>query len=256
MNKLIAVVLLAVSSLLVGCQGEAPKTESVAVFDIDRVADETGMFQSMQKKLAVKRESLKKELKEFRVSLKAQLQEEGKKIAKKTKDKKQRMKKIAMLEQAAQIQFSKGQAKAEQALNAYNVSLVDGIRKSILPVAQEVYKELGYKVLLLRNPLIVYDVAAEADLTDAILQRYQTKYPDAKKILESAIQPSNALSGNGEEALKVDQPKEEAKPAEEEKKPAPSVVKKPAPKAESKSVVKKTTAQPAPKPATETKKAN
>jgi Skp family chaperone for outer membrane proteins len=160
----------------------------LAIFDLNAVADETGMLQSMSKKMGEKAVELKKNLETFHKDLQKELEKQAKDIQakikknKKIKKKEQEFKKQAMvLEQGAQIKFRQAQAQADQALNLYRVKLVSEIREAIRPVAKEVSEAKGFKVLLLRNPELVFDVSEGVDLTQEILVSYQAKHPDAVK---------------------------------------------------------------------------
>lgn len=154
----------------------------VAVFDIDYVADQTGMMQDMQKKIAAKKEELTKDLDGFRKKLQEQLEVEGKKL-KKDKDLPQ---KAAALEQATAIKFRQGQAEADAALNAYRIQLIGEIREAIKPVAREIAFGMGFEVLLLSNDMVVFEVNEEVELTNEILMAYQARFPDAVKKPEPA----------------------------------------------------------------------
>jgi Skp family chaperone for outer membrane proteins len=203
----------ALALVLVGCeQGEpmaatpaqqpgqagmmaAPMASSrVAVFDIDYVAEQTGMMQDMQKKILAKRESLTKELDSFRKKLQDQLEKEGKKL-KKDKDLPQ---KAATLEQATAMKFRQGQADADAALNAYRIQLIGEIREAIKPVAREVAFGMGFDVLLLSNDMVVFSTRDEVELTSEILMAYQARFPNAVKRPEPAPESKKPESGKAE----------------------------------------------------------
>jgi Skp family chaperone for outer membrane proteins len=160
------------------------------VFDIDKVADETGMFQDVKKKLRVKRDALNNELENFAKKLKSELQKQGKKL-KKDKDLK---KKIATLERGTQVKFRQGQAEADAAFKAYSVELATAMRDRIKPVAREVAYGMGFDVILLKNDLVVFDHKDEVDLTQEILMAYQARHPDAVKKAEA--EPKKEAKGN------------------------------------------------------------
>ncbi|QFY90749.1 OmpH family outer membrane protein [Magnetovirga frankeli] len=152
----------------------------VAVFDIDQVAEQTGMMQDMQKKILAKKERLSKDLDDFRKRLQDQLEKEGKKL---TKDK-DLPNKAAALEQATAVKFRQGQVEADAALNAYRIQLISEIRDAIKPVAREVAFGMGFDILLLSNDMVVFEVREEAELTNEILMAYQARFPDAVKKAE------------------------------------------------------------------------
>jgi Skp family chaperone for outer membrane proteins len=154
----------------------------VAVFDIDYIADQTGMMQDMQKKILTKKDELAKDLDSFRGKLQEQLEKEGQKL-KKDKD---LPKKAAALEQATALKFRQGQAEADQALNAYRLQLIGEIREAIKPVAREVAFAMGFDVLMLSNDMVVFEVREEVELTKEILLAYQARFPDAVKKPEPA----------------------------------------------------------------------
>jgi Skp family chaperone for outer membrane proteins len=160
----------------------APQPGRIAVFDIDHIADQTGMVQEMQKKILAKKEELQKDLEEFSKKLRTTLEAEGKKL-KKDKDLK---KKAMALEQGAALKFRQGQAEADQALNIYRLRLISEIRDVIRPVAREVAYGKGFDVILLRNDTVVFDVKDEVELTNEILMAYQTRHPEAVKKPEPA----------------------------------------------------------------------
>ena len=212
--KTISPLILAVTALfMAGCQqsepqaatpaaaqaAQAPAAASVAmpstsgriaVFDIDYVADQTGMMQSLQKKVTAKKDELKKELESFSKKLQTALQEEGKKL-KKDKDLPQ---KARALEQATQIKFRQGQAEADAALNAYRIKLIGEVRDAIKPIARQVAYGKGFDIILLSNDMVVYDVKDEVELTNEILMAYQAKHPDAVKQPEPEPKTEKASS--------------------------------------------------------------
>jgi Skp family chaperone for outer membrane proteins len=207
--------LVAMSFVLSGCQqsestaadapAAAPQAVSVvqsgrvAVFDIDYVADQTGMVQEMRAKIEARKEELTKELEAVGKKIQTTLEAEGKKL-KKDKDLPE---KARALEQGAQIKFSQVQAEADARLNAYRIQLIGEIREAIKPVAREIAYAKGFDILMLRNDMVVFDVKDEAELTQAVLKGYQAKFPNAVKKPEP-------------------EPKAEAPKPAEAKKPAPA----------------------------------
>ncbi len=168
-----------------------PQKGRVAVFDIDYVADQTGMFQDMKGKLKVKRGELNKELETFAKKLKETLQAEGKKIKKGKNQKRE----IAALEQGAQIKFRQEQAKADAVFKNYSVKLAAEMRDRIKPVAREVAFSKGFDVILLKNDMVVFENSDDVNLTQTILMAYQARHPDAVKKPEPALPKAGDKGG-------------------------------------------------------------
>lgn len=185
----------------------APMSGRIAVFDIDYIGDQTGMVQSMQKKMADKKAELQKELEEFGKKLQETLQEEGKKL-KKDKD---LPKKARALEQATQMRYRQVQAEADAALNGYRMKLIGEIRDAIKPVAKEVAYGKGFNIIMLRNDTVVFDAKDEVDLTADILTAYRAKHPDAVKKPEPEAKTERAPAKAKPKEQAKEQTKEPAK---------------------------------------------
>ena len=239
MNIRFTQILVALSFVLSGCQqGEstaadtppaaAPSTLSVvqggrvAIFDIDHVADQTGMVQDMRAKIEARKEELSKELDAVGKKIQATLEAEGKKL-KKDKDLPE---KARALEQGAQIKFSQVQAEADARLNAYRIQLIGEIREAIKPVAREVAHAKGFDILMLRNDMVVYDVKDEAELTQAILSAYQAKFPNAVKKPEPEPKAESKKPAEAAKPAPAKKPVEAAKSAPAKKPAAQAPAKK------------------------------
>jgi Skp family chaperone for outer membrane proteins len=220
MKKTLSIALIASALVISGCQESnggtaAPAAESsvgtVAVFDIDKVADETGMVQEMNKKMKERAVQLRKDLQEFHKKLKGELEKQAKKLDPKEKNFRQ---KVAALEQGAQIKFRQTQAQADQALNVYRIKQISEIRELIKPVAKEVASSKGFTILLLRNDTVVFDAIDPVELTDEILASYQGKHPEAVKKPEPEAEGKQDDAAPSEAELKAEEQAAEAAEAE------------------------------------------
>lgn len=230
MNKILAMTLAASTLLAAGCQEPAPpapadsvplveapmveaptvtaSADTVAVFDIDRIVKEAGLASLFELKIKMKRDELLQELIKYKDALQAELQKEVKKLG--AQD---RAKKFAILRQAAEMQLAKAQRKADQALNIHRGAVIMEFREQLKPIARQVARDKGYKMVLLKNDVIVFEFAEELDLTADILASFKDLHPGMLKDAEDAAAKLAADAAKAAEERKV----AEAKAAEERK---------------------------------------
>ncbi len=230
MNKILAMTLAASTLLAAGCQEQAPpapadsaplveapmveaptvtaSTDTVAVFDIDRIVKEAGLASLFELKIKTKRDELLQELIKYKEALQAELQKEVKKLGPQD-----RAKKFAILRQAAEMQLSKAQRKADQVLNIHRGAVIMEFREQLKPIARQVARDKGYKMVLLKNDGIVFEFAEELDLTADILASFKDLHPGMLKDAEDAAAKLAADAAKAAEQRAA----AEAKAAEERK---------------------------------------
>lgn len=187
MNKNLILALAAAPLLFTGCQGQAPSvpapSDRIAVFDINRITEEANLMSAVQEKVKAKQAELVKELTEYKTSLLDEMRAQEAKIDSQDKD---RAQKAAELQRAVEIQLIKAQRQADLALNAHRASVIGELRDLFKPIAREVAKAKGFKMVLLKNDALVFDFAEELDLTNEIMASYKAKHPESVKKPEDA----------------------------------------------------------------------
>ncbi|MBU0499996.1 MAG: OmpH family outer membrane protein [Gammaproteobacteria bacterium] len=189
MNKNLILSLAIASLSFTGCQGQMPPppapTNIVAVFDINRITEEAGLMSAVQEKAKTKQEELVQELTKYKASLLEELKQQVEKIDSLDGSRDQ---KVAELQRAVEIQLIKAQRQADVALNTHRAGVIGELRDLFKPIAREVARAKGFKIVLLKNDAVVFDFVDELDLTDEIMASYRAKHPEAAQKPESATQ--------------------------------------------------------------------
>ncbi|MES9898505.1 MAG: OmpH family outer membrane protein [Sedimenticola sp.] len=160
-NKLI---LLAILGLFLGGCNQSP---AVAVLDIGRLAEESGLKKITSDILTKTRDELQTQLLAQQAELKAQVEAQQAKLS--DPPTQQEMQQLAQLSAVAGRQLQAAQQKANLTLHDLGQDLAQQFRTQVQPHARRVAVLRGMNVVLLDDRKTVLVALPEIDITDAVI---------------------------------------------------------------------------------------
>ena len=158
-----AMVLLAT---MAGCLPQQPQSR-IAVIDLERVADETGLAKQINTQLEGLRISLQGELTKAQDTLTVQLTEKQENFGEKPTDEQQQ--ELNALFANAKQQLQTAQQEALNVLRQQRTNLVGQLYETVRPYAKKLADERGADVVLRRQDLLLFDYDPSLDITDEII---------------------------------------------------------------------------------------
>ncbi|MES9855166.1 MAG: OmpH family outer membrane protein [Sedimenticola sp.] len=191
-NKLI---LLVIIGLFLGGCSQSP---SVAVLDMERLAEETGLKKMSGDILTKVREKLQAQLMAQQVDLKAQIEaQQGKMSDPPTQEE---MQQLAQLSTIAGRQLQQAQQQANLTLQQLGRNLALQFRTQIQPHARRIAILHGMSLVLLDDRETVFVFLPETDITDAVIAEVSDLNIELKG-------PEESIDGKEEVTLDKNDPK-------------------------------------------------
>jgi Skp family chaperone for outer membrane proteins len=143
------------------------QTGTVAVMDLQRVAEETGLTRQISNQLSTIRTDLQNQLSEVQLKLNTDLIEKQENFG--DKPSAEQRQELNQLFVAAKRQLQQAQQQAEGALAQQRANLADQLYDVLRPYAKSVAKQKGMNVVLLKSQALVFDHSPETDITDEVI---------------------------------------------------------------------------------------
>lgn len=150
-----------------GCNQSAT-TGSVAVIDLDQIADQTGFSATLKAKLAEKERSLNGELLGAQAKLRQELA--GRVKAAGEKPSEEEAANLKKFETAANRALANGQNTAKTLLEQERQKLAAQFRESVKVVAKQMATEKGYAIVIPKNEGLLLAISPGADITAAVAE--------------------------------------------------------------------------------------
>lgn len=189
---------------------QATPPPQVAVLDIDLVAEKTGHKQKINETLQVLRGDLESELRGMQEKLRTQLEESKDKLGDKPSSEQQQ--ELAQMLTKAQQEFQTLQKKASSSFKMQQAKLVKELRDKIRPIAMDIAKKRGIKIVLLRSDVLILAHDSSIDITNDVIDEVNKLAP-VKPTMEST--PAAAPSVVDMPAISEPAPAAEIPPAED-----------------------------------------
>lgn len=149
-----------------GCLPQQPQSR-VAVIDLERVAEETGLQTQINTQLEELRLNLQNELTKVQGGLTAQLTEKQESFGEKPTEEQQQ--ELTALFNAAKQQLNSAQLEAQTALQRQRSNLVGQLYEAVRPYAKKLADERGVDMVLRRQDLLIFDYDPSLDITDEVI---------------------------------------------------------------------------------------
>ena len=149
-----------------GCLPQNPQP-NIAVIDLERVADETGLVNQINTQIEELRLNLQGELTKVQGELTAQLTEKQESFGEKPTEEQQ--KELTALFTVAKQQLQSAQQEALNELNRQRTNLVGQLYETVRPYAKQLADERGVNVVLRRQDLLIFDYDPSLDITDEVI---------------------------------------------------------------------------------------
>lgn len=161
MKKLL---ILGISLLAFAATAQA-QSGGVAVLDIDKVAEELGVEDSVKTSLVDMQNDLNSELQKAQANLQAQMKNAEEQAGENPTDEAKRQ--LIQTNQQLNVQFNQMKAQAQQQLANERVKKISDFREQIRPYAMEAAKAKGLDVVLMKVTPPVFDFSESVDITAA-----------------------------------------------------------------------------------------
>jgi Skp family chaperone for outer membrane proteins len=167
-TRTLALVLVAVA--MTGCQPKAGS--SIAIVDLEVVAEKLGKSKEMQTKIEQRQQELNQSLQQAKSNIDGQLQSAAGKLGD-SQDELARQQYVA-LEQEGRKRLETFRVEGESSLMQYRLQVVQQFRDTIRPISLTVAKRNGCNVVLTKTDTVIFAYASEVDITDEIVSSMQT----------------------------------------------------------------------------------
>jgi Skp family chaperone for outer membrane proteins len=161
----LALLVAVAGGLIAGC-GQLPGGAGVAVIDLAAIAKATGHDKVMEKQMEAARAELGSQLTQVAGNLEKQLQDEQARLGGAAAAAREK----GFQQQAAQArqQLAQTQALAQQKAQEFQIGLAARYREAVQPIAGEMARANGARVLLVSDPSLLWFDAA-VDITDEVI---------------------------------------------------------------------------------------
>ncbi len=160
------VVLVCVAAVLGACQPKAT-TGTVAILDLQRVADETGYSRTITQHIDGLRNTLQGELTKVQSELSTKLSEKQEKFGDKPNEKQKD--ELNQLFVNAKVQLQQAQQQAVNVVQRERDSLVLQLHDLLRPYAKKVANEHGMQIVMIKSQTMVFDHDPTTDITDEVI---------------------------------------------------------------------------------------
>lgn len=183
--------LAACAAVGVGCSRPATSAPSaplgtVAVIDLDRVAQKLGQDRQITQAIQTQQSLLQKQLQELAAAYDQQLAQNRQNSAEPSTGEVA----LASWQQQASANLGKARQELEAKLTAHRAQLVLQFREQIKPFAREAARARGLSVIVTKNESVVYDFVDAVDISDDVVTAIRDS--DAAQPLVSADVPQIA----------------------------------------------------------------
>lgn len=149
----------------------------VAILDIDLVAEKTGHKQKINETLQKLRNDLETELKGMQAQLRTKLEDSKGKLGDKPTSEQQQ--ELAQMLGKAQQEFQTLQKMASTSFKKQQTELVKELRNKIQPIAMDIAKSRGIKIVLLRSDALILAHDSSIDITNEVVNEVNRTAPAA-----------------------------------------------------------------------------
>ncbi len=150
-----------------GCE-QLSSSSKTAILDLDAIAKATGQADIIKQQIDQANNDLNSQLTAISNKLKEQLGVEKDKMGKKlSKDETKKLEQLTLL---ANQKMQQAKNIAAQKSQQYRVSLIQNLRQSIQPIAEEVARKMGADVVVAVNNSTIW-FNPESDITDEIIAK-------------------------------------------------------------------------------------
>lgn len=169
--------------LLVGCQQQTGEqltekqsssegtTGSVAVIDLDRVAQELGQDKRISQTLTARQANLQQQLKQLAQGYQQQITQKQQTKAASPEGAVQ----LASFQREANAKLNEARQQVSRDLASQRSQLIANFRASIKPYAREAARARGLTVIVTNNDSVIYDYVASVDITDDVVKAIAAK---------------------------------------------------------------------------------
>ncbi len=165
------VVLALVSCLGCGSVFDGAKAGSVAIVDLDEIARRLGRDLQMNEQVAQREQAYNEQLVSIQSQIREQLAARSEALGETpTEAQKQELEKIPQ-QLAGELTQARHKARAD--VLHFRRRLVDHLREELKPVARQAAAERGLTIVMTKNDSVVFDVAPECDVTEAVIAKLQ-----------------------------------------------------------------------------------
>jgi Skp family chaperone for outer membrane proteins len=148
-----------------GCSTQAP-TAPVAVVDLDKVAELTGVSDDIKSKLVAREKSLNNELLTAQARLRQELN--NRKAAAGEQPSNEETQKLQQFEATANRALVNARNTAKTLLDQERMKLVAQFRDQVKPIVAELAKEKGYSVVIPKNDGLLLAISPGVEITEAV----------------------------------------------------------------------------------------
>lgn len=169
--------------LLVGCQQQTGEqltekqsssegtTGSVAVIDLDRVAQELGQDKRISQTLTARQANLQQQLKQLAQGYQQQITQKQQAKAASQEGAVQ----LASFQREANAKLNEARQQVLRDLASQRSQLIANFREQIKPYAREAARARGLTVIVTNNDSVIYDYVASVDITDDVVKAIAAK---------------------------------------------------------------------------------
>jgi Skp family chaperone for outer membrane proteins len=165
--------------------GDSGPLGTVAVIDLDRVAQQLGQDRQITQSLQLHQGSLQKQLEELAAAYDQQLAKQREKAE--AGGEAERDVTLASWQQQAQATLGKARQDFEGKLASHRTQLVQQFREQVKPFARDAARRRGLSIIVTRNESVVFDFVDAVDITDDVVQAIRG--PEEARPLMEATPP-------------------------------------------------------------------
>ncbi|MEQ8210779.1 MAG: OmpH family outer membrane protein [Lacipirellulaceae bacterium] len=178
-------VCLLAAALLVGCsqdstsepQKTTPSTGSVAVIDLDRVAQQLGQDKRITQTLTASQTNLQQQLTKLAQNYQQQITQ--KKQAAEGATTGDNAIQLASFQREASAKLNEARQQVTRDLASQRSQLIASFRQQIKPYAREAARARGLSVIVTNNDSVIYDYVASVDITDDVVKAITSRQQNA-----------------------------------------------------------------------------
>lgn len=168
--KLSSMLLLSLFVLVFASGCDDQKSQTVAVVDLDKVATSTGQMRVIEEEIRIFAEDAQTTLNQIKDELNTQIETAREGLGEKPSQQQQQEFQKTTL--TAQLTLKQELAQGERLVVQKRAQLILDYRNSIEPAIRRVATRAGVKVVLIKQPNLLY-VDTDADITDAVIDAVQ-----------------------------------------------------------------------------------
>jgi len=158
-------------ALLLGCSGSSETTrpeatQSVAIVDLDAVAQRLGRIEVMNEKIGKQGAEYDRQLNEFQAQLQASFDAKMREFGQSPTDQQKRA--LALLAKQSNIRYAQAKQNAVAALRQYRTRLIAEFHEEAKPYALQVANSRGMSMVIPKNQMLFLSYDSQLEITDAV----------------------------------------------------------------------------------------